>query len=66
MSVSTVFSDSWLRQEGLGICHININRIINKHVFFSNNLEVFGLSESKLKDSIDKNRFLIPGYLYRT
>ena len=44
MSVSPVHSSSWLRQEGLRMCHININHIIKKiddisHILFSNNLD---------------------------
>ena len=30
MSVTPVYSDSWPCQEGLKICHINMNHTINK------------------------------------
>ena len=54
-------------QEGLKICHININHIINKideisHILFSNNLDIFGVSESRLNDYINNDKIQIPGY----
>ena len=67
MSVSPVYSDSWLRQEGLKVCHININHIINKideisHILFSNNLDIFGVSESRLNVNNNDDEIQIPGY----
>ena len=67
MSVSPVYLDSWPCQEGLRICHININHIISKidkisHILLSNNLDIFGFSESRLNVNIDNDEIQIPGY----
>ena len=67
MSVSPVYSSSWPRQEGFRICHININHIINKideisHILFSNNLDIFGVSESRLNVNNNDDEIQIPGY----
>ena len=53
ISVNPVYSSSWPRQEGFRICHININHTFNKideisHILFFNNLDIFGVSESRL------------------
>ena len=57
MSLSTVYSDSWRYQKGLIICNLNTNQIINKlneisHIIFSNTLDIFGFSDSRLNDNI--------------
>ena len=67
MSVSPVYSSFWSRQEGLRICYININHIINKideisHISFSNNLDIFGVSESKLHDNNNYVEIQIHGF----
>ena len=67
MSVSPVYSSSWPRQEGFRICHININHIINKideisHILLSNNLDIFGVSESRLNVNNNDDEIQIPGY----
>ena len=67
MLFSPVYSDSWPRQEGLKVCHININHIINKideisHILFSNNLDIFGVSESRLNVNNNDDEIQIPGY----
>ena len=67
MLFSSVYSDSWPHQEGLKICHININHIINKideisHISFSNNLDIFGVSESRLNVNNNDDEIQIPGY----
>ena len=69
MLFSPVYSDSWPRQEGLKICHININHIINKideisHILFSNNLDIFGVSESRLNVDNNDDKIQIPGYFF--
>ena len=67
MSVSPVYSSSWPRQEGFRICHININHVINKideisHILFSNNLDIFGVRESRLNVNNNDNEIQIPCY----
>ena len=67
MLVSPVYSDFWPRQEGLKICPINRNYIINKideisHILFSNKLDIFGVSESTLNDNINNDKIQISGY----
>ena len=67
MLFSPVYSDSWPRQEGLRICHININHIINKideisHILFSNNLDIFVVSESRQNDNNNDDEIQTPGY----
>ena len=67
MLFSTVYSDSWPHQEGLKICHINTNHIINKideisHILFSNNLDIFGVSESRMNVDNNDDENQIPGY----
>ena len=44
-----------------------MNHIINKlneisYILFSNNFDIFGLSESRLNDNIDNDKIQIPGY----
>ena len=63
MSVSPVYSSSWPRQ-GLRICHININHIINKkdeisHILFSKNLDIFCVSESMIIIMMMKFKYLV-------
>ena len=46
---------------------MNINHIINKideisNILFSNNLDICGVSESRLNDSINNDEIPIPGY----
>ena len=67
MSVSLVYLSSWPCQEGLRICQININHIINKideisHILFSNNLDIFGVSESRLNDNNNDDEIQILGF----
>ena len=67
MSVGSVYSSSRPRQEVLRICHININHIINKideisHILFSNYLDIFGVSESRLNDNNHDNEIQIRGF----
>ena len=67
MLFSPVYSDSWPCQECLKICHININHIIKKideisHILFSNNLDIFGVSESRLNVNNNDDEIQIPGY----
>ena len=51
----------------LELCHININHIINKideisYILFSNNLDTYDFTESRLNKNIDKDEIQIPGY----
>ena len=59
-NVSPVYSSSWSHQEGLRICHININHtyVVKKideksNILFSYNLDIFGVGESRLNDNIN-------------
>ena len=67
MLFTPVYLNFWPRQEGLEMCHININHIINKideifHILFSDNLDIFGVSESRLNNNINDGEIQIPGY----
>ena len=56
-----------LNKRGLHFIHVNINSILPKieeirHIAYSTNLSVIGISESKLDSSVNDNEIGIPGF----
>lgn len=67
MTVTPIFSNSWPRLDGTRVCHLNVNHLRNKldeisDLLLNHNLDIFGISESRLNDKIDDCELSVPGF----